>query len=87
MATTLEINNEKDAAYEDMVDSVRDLMSAKITIPLGNPALKFVHTNQFLFLNLPDEFQVANMEVITKYMGYRFTRYVPYKKNRWYIEN
>lgn len=80
------IINEEAKAQEEMVKSVRDLLGCKITLPLGNPSLKYVHTNQNLFLNLPDEFELANFEEIAKIMNSKYTRYIPYRKNRWYIE-
>ena len=46
---------EKAKAKEQIVNSIRDLYSAKITLPLGNPNLKLVHTNQFLFTELPTD--------------------------------
>ena len=42
-------------AKEQMVKSVRDLYSVKITLPLGNPNLKLVHTNQMLFTELKED--------------------------------
>lgn len=80
------INNEKAAAREAMVNSVRDLLSLKIKIPLGNPNLKLVHTNQFLWTNLPSKFELANFEEIAKHMNSTSSRWSGYTVNRWYIE-
>lgn len=83
----MNVNEEDKAnATELITESIRDLLSMKVSIPLGNPAFKHVHTNQFLWLDLPDEFELVNFEFITKYMNSTAGRYVTYKKNRWYIE-
>ena len=66
--------------------SIRDMLSLKMTLPLGNPALKLVHTNQFLWCPLPDEFDVENFEYIANELSGRETRYGKYEKGRWYIE-
>ena len=57
-----------------------------MTLPLGNPALKLVHTNQFLWCPLPDEFDVENFEYIANELSGRESRYGKYEKGRWYIE-
>lgn len=52
-------------AKEKITESIRDLYTAKITLPLGNPNLKLVHTNQFLFTELPTGvFELDNFEEI-----------------------
>ena len=77
----------KAKAKEQMVDSVRDLQKVKITIPLGNPNLKLVHTNQFLFTELPEEvFELANFDAIATALNSTYGRYSGYVLNRWYIE-
>jgi len=74
-------------AKDKIVDSVRDLNTAKITVPLGNPNLKLVHTNQMLFTELPVEaFELANFEVISKALNSIYTRYGTFVLNRWYVE-
>ena len=74
-------------ARDKMVDSIRDLHNLKITLPLGNPNLKLVHTNQFLFTELPEEvFELANLEAISKALNSSYSRYGEYVLNRWYIE-
>lgn len=80
------LDNEKAAATQEIVKSIRELLSLKVTLPLGNPNLKHVHTNQFLWLPLPDEFELANFEVIAKNMNNTYNRWIPYEKDRWYIE-
>ena len=78
---------EKAKAKEQIVNSIRDLYSAKITLPLGNPNLKLVHTNQFLFTELPtDVFELANFDAIAKALNSSYSRYSGYTLNRWYIE-
>jgi len=79
---------EKQAATEAIQKSVRDLLTLKLTLPLGNPALKKVHTNQFLWLDLGDEFHLENMAVISKALNsMSSSRWSGYEKNRYYIEN
>ena len=73
-------------AQNEINKSIRDLLSFKMTLPLGNPALKHVHTNQFLWCELPDEFKLENFEKIAKEMNSQYSRYSGYEKNRWYIE-
>ena len=83
----LNTQNEKAEATKKIVESIRDLCSLKITLPLGNPNLKLVHTNQFLFTELPTEFfELANMDVISKALNSTYSRYSGYEVNRWYIE-
>ena len=86
MVNTAKMQLKKDAK-EKIVDSVRDLFSAKIKIPLGNPSFKYLHTNQFLWNELPNEFKLKNFDVITKKLFSTYNRYTGYEKNRWYIEN
>ena len=88
MADTQAVINEKAKAKEAMVESLRDLLSMKVTLPLGNPALKQVHTNQFCWIELPPEFQLANFKEIAKAMDNTEVRYSAkgYDRNRWYIE-
>ena len=78
---------EKAKAREQLVDSIRDLYSAKITLPLGNPNLKLVHTNQFLFTELPTGvFELANFDAMAKALNSTYSRFSGYTLNRWYIE-
>ena len=78
--------SEKQAAKNEIVDSVRDLLSLKVTLPLGNPDLKLVHTNQFCQTELPDEFMLENFGVIAKALNSAYNRNVGYTTNKWYIE-
>lgn len=74
-------------AKEKITESIRDLYTAKITLPLGNPNLKLVHTNQFLFTELPTGvFELDNFEEIAQAMNGRYSRYSGYTLNRWYVE-
>lgn len=80
-------NLESAKAKNELIDSVRDLYSAKITLPLGNPNLKLVHTNQFLFTELPESvFELANLDAISTALNSTYSRYSGYVLNRWYIE-
>lgn len=65
----------------------RDYLSLTLTLPLGNKALKKVHTNQWLFTDLPKEFDLANWTVLADALqGSNVNRFEGYVKNRWYIE-
>ena len=77
---------EKAEARTMMTESLRDLLSMKITLPLGNPGFKWVHTNQFIRLDMPDEFYLENFEAIAKAMNSSDNRFEQYEKGRWYIE-
>lgn len=81
------VNSEKQSAKDEITKSVRDLLNVTITLPLGNPNLKLVHTNQFIFTELPtDFFELANMSAIAKALNSTDSRYSGYQVNRWYIE-
>ena len=67
-------------------DIVNDYLSLKMTIPLGNPALKNVHTNQFLWYDLPAEFKLEYMKVISDQMHASSVKDSYYKEGRWYVE-
>ena len=88
MVDSLAITNEKAAAKDKIVESIRDLCSMQVKLPLGNPALKQVHTNQFMWIDLPEGFEVANMKVLAKALNSEYARWsgLAYEKNRWYIE-
>ena len=73
-------------AREKIQESVRDLETLKLELPLGNPGFKNVHTNQFLWLDLPDEFVLENMPALAKALNSSAARWSGYEKNRWYIE-
>ena len=73
-------------ANNKVLENIRKLISLKITLPLGNTNLKLVHTNQFLYLDLPSEFELVNMEAISKALNSAYSRYTLYQGNRWYIE-
>ena len=78
--------SEKTTAKNEIVDSVRDLLNLKLTVPLGNPNLKRVHTNQFLWTELPDEFILENFSLIASKLKSSYSRFTGYTVNRWYIE-
>ena len=86
MSTSNEIALEKVKAKELITDSARDYLTAKITLPLGNPNLKLLHTNQFLFTALPKEFVLKNWETIANALNSADTRFTNYQVNRWYVE-
>lgn len=80
------LNNEMIEARNRISESVRDLLSLKITLPLGNPLLKRLHTNMFLFTELPEEFVLENFSTIAEVLNSNYNRFVGYSLNRWYIE-
>ena len=61
-----ETNLMKKKALEKVVEHNRDYLKLDITLPLGNIALKKVHTNQWLWTNIPKEFNLVNWKVIAK---------------------
>jgi hypothetical protein len=83
---------EKVKARDILSESAHNFLTSKITLPLGNPDLKKVHTNQFLWTELPDEFLLENWETLAEAYQGRETRYQGsnesgYTVNRWYIES
>ena len=85
-----EINNNlrKAKALEKIVEHNRDFLKLDITLPLGNPALKQVHTNQWLWTALPKkQFDLVNWGIIAKALNSNVNRYEGYVRNRWYIES
>ena len=72
---------------DEITNSVRDLSNLKIKIPLGNPSLNYVHTNQFLWTDLPNDFRLENFGIISKALNGKDSRWSGYEVNRWYIEN
>ena len=86
-ASEMNRNLLKKLALEKMVEHNRDYLQVDVTIPLGNRALKQVHTNQWLFTNLPKEFDLANWTILAKALNSTTNRYEGYVKNKWYIES
>ena len=85
-----EMNNNlrKAKALEKIVEHNRDFLKLDITLPLGNPALKQVHTNQWLWTALPKkQFDLVNWGIIAKALNSNVNRYEGYVRNRWYIES
>ena len=86
--STINNNLRRAKALEKIVEHNRDFLKLDITLPLGNPALKQVHTNQWLWTALPkDTFDLANWQVIAKALNSNVNRYEGYVRNRWYIES
>ena len=75
-------------ALKEFSKSLRELLSFEIRIPLNDPMFKNLHTNSFLFTELPPEFALKNFGKIAKTLGglSADNRGVPYLANRWYIE-
>ena len=87
MAETLEIMNERAAALDEIFKSIRDLLTVKITVPLGNPSFKNIHTNQFIYCDLSGKLELENFHIVAKAMQSTFSRYTTYEKNKWYVES
>lgn len=81
------VAQEKKAAKKEITKSVREMLSMKITLPLGNPNYKLIHTNQFLFTEMPEEFILENFGVVAQALNSSANRSSGYKINRWYIES
>ena len=74
-------------ALDEMSKSARNLLSFEIRLPLNHTMFKELHTNQFLWTELPREFQLTNLAKIFKIAPtYKVSRGVQYMENRWYIE-
>ena len=74
-------------ALDEMSKSVRNLLSFEVKLPLNHPMFKELHTNMFLWTQLPSEFKLGNLAEIFKFMGsWRQNRGFSYVENRWYIE-
>ena len=58
------MSEEMDEATKKMIEYIRDLVTLKVTLPLGNPNLRLLHTNQFCYTELPKEFELANIKRI-----------------------
>ena len=77
---------EKQEALKVMTESVRDLLSFSMKIPGGNPIFKNLHTNSFLWTELPERMMLHNFKLTAEAMTGAYTRYAGYELNRWYIE-
>ena len=67
------------------LDIINEYLSLKMTLPLGNPALKNVHTNQFLWYDLPENFKLEYIKKISNELQNTKTRFSQYEEGRWYI--
>lgn len=81
------LNLIKAEALKKIVEHNRDYLKLDLTLPLGDTCLKKVHTNQWLFTDLPKEFDLANWTVLAKALNANTTRFEGYVENRWYIES
>lgn len=65
-------------------EELRDILTLKIKIP---KILKGLHTNQFFFLDMPDDFYEKNYpEVMEIIANEKFGRYAGFQKGRFFIE-
>ena len=74
------------SALKKIHEHNRDYFSVTLTIPLGNNALKKVHTNQWLFTDLLAEFDLANWTILADDLNSNTNSWEGYVENRWYIE-
>ena len=77
----------KAMADEEIFKSLRDFLTVKITVPLGNPNFKNIHTNSFIYCNLDNYLNHSNFNIIAKAMNSTFSRFTAYEQNRWYVES
>ena len=84
MVDQLVDNSNKYLAEQEMFKSLRDLLTVKVTLPLGNPNYKLIHTNSFIWLDLSKYLEnISNFKVIADAMNSTMTRWVKYQENRW----
>lgn len=80
------------AAKTKMLENVRDWLTVKVTIPLGDTKFKEIHTNTFIWLPLLDEMDLANYEDVIYYVQglISHSRWQNstggYIRDRWYVE-
>lgn len=82
----IDVLSQRHEAIGKMQESVRDLTKLTIKLPLGNPSLKYVHTNQWLFTDLPKEFYLTNLAPLMNALNGTYNRFSGFQENRWYIE-
>lgn len=68
-------------------ESASKYLTSKITLPLGNPVLKNVHTNSFLWTEFPNDFPLKNWDIIVEALNNNDAINTGYTKARWYIES
>ena len=77
-------------ARKKIIEGFRDMLTVKVTIPLGDPKLKEVHTNSFIWIPLLDYMDLANyediMRYVMKYLGESARENMTYIRDRWYVE-
>ncbi len=86
-ASEMNKNLLRNAALKKIVEHNRDYLKVDITLPLGDTCLKQVHTNQWLFTDLPKKFDLANWTVLAEVLNNNVNRWEGYVENRWYIES
>lgn len=84
--STIDNNQRRAKALEKVVEHNRDYLKLDVTLPLGNTALKKVHTNQWLWTTLPKEFDLTNWVAIADALNSTTNRYEGYVRNKWYID-
>ena len=79
--------SEKTAAKEEITKSLRDLLTFNITVPLGNPNYKLIHTNKYINTRLPEDFVLDNFGIIGEKLKSNSTRNTKYIIQDWYVES
>lgn len=78
----------KKKALQTITQSIRDLLSFKVKFPLNSKIFKNVHTNQFMWTELPNKLKLKNYaEIVNGLATSELTRYSGYRLNAWYIES
>lgn len=86
-AEEIALNQKKAEALNKIVEHNRDYLKVDLTLPLGDKCLKKVHTNQWLFTDLPKQFDLTNWTILAQALNANTNRYEGYVENRWYIES
>ena len=72
---------------QKITEGIRRLCTVKATFPLGDPNLKLVHTNSFVFCPIVrDDATLKNFEAISTLLQHTYTRFTHYEKDKWYVE-
>ena len=88
MADALTQATNKEIYEKTVYKPLRELLTVKITVPLGNPSFKHIHTNSFIYCDLSGYLELQNFEIIVNEIkNTTWGRHIPYEKNRWYVES
>ena len=71
---------------KEITKSLRELLTVKVKIDMNNPKYKYLHTNSFIWMELPSDILISNFESIASALNSTDSRFSGYQKNRWYVE-